>query len=131
MSQIAQSPVSAVVVREHVRIARQGDVLVERIDALPEGVVPAPRDALGRVVLAYGESHGHAHAFRDPVVCGFRLAGTEDVDWVEVGGAGATLTHEFASGEQADHEPVALEPGVYRVRRQREYDPFQDRRALD
>lgn len=44
---------------------RQGDVLLVRIDNDDtEGYVEVPRDA-GRVVLAYGEATGHAHAIYD------------------------------------------------------------------
>ena len=39
-----------------VRIARQGDILVERIDALPEGLEPASRDALDRIVPRRGDA---------------------------------------------------------------------------
>lgn len=48
--------------------ARQGDVMIERIGDvtdLPEGLVSIARDR-GRVVLAYGEVTGHAHALKDP-----------------------------------------------------------------
>ncbi len=40
---------------------RQGDVLLSAVKAIPAGAKPVPRDA-GRVVLAYGEVTGHAHA---------------------------------------------------------------------
>jgi hypothetical protein len=84
------------------------------------------------VVLARGEAHDHTHALRNPLVCGFRVAGSEDVDYIEVGGSGAVLTHEYSSGVQADHDPVDLAPGVYRVVRQREYvAPQIARRVVD
>lgn len=41
---------------------RQGDVIIERVSALPKGLQVVPRDG-GRVILAYGEVTGHAHAF--------------------------------------------------------------------
>ena len=114
------------------RLARQGDILLERVAALPGGMEPAHRDVIGRLVLARGERHDHAHVLRSPNVCGFRLAGWEEVDWIEVGGAGAVLTHEYSSGAKAEHEPVNLAPGIYRVIRQREYvNPDNVRRADD
>ena len=113
-------------------MARQGDVLIERVASLPAGLEPAERDTIGRVVLARGEAHDHTHALRNPLVCGFRVAGSEDVDYIEVGGSGAVLTHEYSSGVQADHDPVDLAPGVYRVVRQREYvAPQIERRVVD
>ena len=111
---------------------RQGDVVLVKVDTIPAGFVDAPRDNLGRIVLAYGESSGHAHAIRNMGVCGFRLAGSEDVDYVMVGGSGATLNHEYESGQMAEHQPLMLEPGAYQVVRQREYvAPQVDRRAVD
>lgn len=113
-------------------VARQGDILIERVAALPPGLTSARRDKLGRVVLARGELHDHTHAIRNRQVCGFRLAGSEEVDYVEVGGSGAMLRHEYSSGDQAEHEAVALAPGVYKVTRQREYvAPQIDRRVAD
>lgn len=45
-------------------IIRQGDVLITQIDKLPAGLKPVPLDK-GRIVLAYGETTGHAHAIAD------------------------------------------------------------------
>jgi hypothetical protein len=115
-----------------ITVARQGDILIERIDKLPAGLVEAQRDNIGRIVLARGEAHDHTHAIRDKLVCGFSRAGSEDTDYVEVGGSGATLTHEYSSGAMADHHPVDLAPGLYQVTRQREYvAPQIDRRHVD
>lgn len=112
--------------------ARQGDIFIERVDAMPAGVVAADRDDLHRIVLARGESHDHTHAIRDKGVCGFRMAGSQEIDYVEVGGSGATLMHEYSSGAQAEHDGVMLAQGVYRVTRQREYvAPNIQRRVVD
>jgi hypothetical protein len=114
------------------KVARQGDVMLVRIDALPIGLTTAPRDRLGRIVLALGETSGHCHAIRDAHVTGLRMAGSEDVDYIEVGGSGpATLTHEYESGTLAEHEPIGLPPGTYRVVRQREYSPEAIKRVVD
>lgn len=121
------------------KIGRQGDVVLVRVDKLPEGLIATKRDKIGRIVLAHGERSGHAHSIRDKSVCGFRLATTgEDptgvsggVDYIEVGGSGATLSHEYASGKMADHEPIGLLPGVYRIALQREYTPLAIVRVAD
>jgi hypothetical protein len=120
--------------------ARQGDVMLTRIDTLPEGLIPTERDKLGRIVLAHGEKSGHGHAIRQKGVCGFRMAGTEPdptgvsggVDYIEVGGSGpATLNHEYESGQMAEHHPITLPPGFYKVSLQREYHPEEIRRVAD
>jgi hypothetical protein len=120
--------------------ARQGDVVLVRVDSLPDGLLPTERDKAGRIVLAHGEKSGHGHAIRDPHVCSFRLATTAEdptgvsggVDYIEVGGSGpATLSHEYIGGQMAEHEAITLPPGVYRVALQREYSPAAIIRAAD
>lgn len=122
------------------KTARQGDVMLIRVDALPDGLIPTKRDKIGRIVLAHGERSGHGHAIRERNVCGFRLATTlpdpsgvsGGVDYIEVGGSGpATLNHEYESGAMAEHHPVSLPPGIYRVALQREYSPQGIQRAMD
>ena len=95
------------------RCARQGDVLVLRRDGIPPGATEKPRDA-GRVVLAYGEVTGHAHAFRDPGVCSLRAEGVA-FDLLRVTEGVALLQHE-------EHATIPVGPGTYEVRIQREYD---------
>jgi len=117
--------------------ARQGDVFLTRIDTLPPNAKACKRDAHGRIVLAHGESSGHAHTIRDQDVMSFRVESAErdalnaEVDYVLVGGSGAVLNHELVSGQMAEHEPVALAPGLYRIGAQREYAPEAIRRAVD
>ncbi len=106
---------------------RQGDVLLVPVRQLPAGATEAARDAHDRIVLAEGEQSGHAHTFRAKEVTAFRVETAEAdanralVDYVVVGGAGpARLAHEYADGQKADHEPIDLPPGAYRVVQQRE-----------
>ena len=100
---------------------RQGDVFIERVDALPTTTTPKPRDR-GRVVLAYGEVTGHAHAIDSALAELFeeRDGGTL---YLRVDGP-VDLTHE-------EHAPIALAPGVYRITHQREYSPSEIRRVRD
>ena len=92
---------------------RQGDVLIERVSTLPANRKKLPREH-GRVVLAHGEVTGHHHSLSEQHVS---LYATEDevgVTFLEVQEAMAALTHQ-------EHSTIELEPGVYRVTRQREY----------
>lgn len=114
-----------------VKIARQGDVVLTRVESLPAGLTEHPRDKLGRIVLAYGEKSGHSHAIRDKSVCGFRMAGSEEADYILVGGSGGSLNHEYENGGLAEHHPIMLDEGVYRVVRQQEYTPQAIVRAVD
>ena len=96
---------------------RQGDVFVESIhaEAPPEGARPVPRDR-GRIVLAFGEATGHAHAIADGGANLYRVRDQATL-WLEVSAAGGVrLVHE-------EHAPILLPAGWYIVRRQREYSP--------
>ena len=104
---------------------RQGDVLVVPIDPseLPDGLVPAPRDRGGRMVLARGEATGHAH-----VVTGEGLTLLCLPDDIE-----AMFLHVRVYGRvgHEEHAPIALPVGYYRIVRQREYLPGSIRRVAD
>ena len=101
-------------------IFRQGDVLIERVDtAIPAGAEKVKPDA-GRVILAYGEVTGHAHALDSRLAQMYRWEGDELIEVKK----GAVITHE-------EHAPIPLEPGVYRIRHQREYHPQELRRVED
>ena len=99
---------------------RQGDVLLTRIEELPDGLHPAAR-AAGRIVLAEGEATGHAHAVSD---AGAELLEGWGTRVLRVVGEPATLLHE-------EHNAIVLRPGLYLVTRQREYDPDASRTVAD
>jgi hypothetical protein len=92
---------------------RQGDVLLVRTrDRELQGARTLPRDH-GRIVLALGEATGHAHAIAEADAELLEVADGER--YLRVDGP-AALTHE-------EHGAIDLEPGIYRVIRQREYGP--------
>jgi len=99
--------------------ARQGDVYLTRVKALPKGAKPKERDA-GRIVLAYGEVTGHAHAIHDTEALLYDFG--EEM-YLEADGT-VTLRHE-------EHAPVKIEKGLYKVTRQREYSPEAIRNVAD
>jgi hypothetical protein len=106
---------------------RQGDVLVVAIAALPEGVKREKVE--GRVVLAYGEVTGHAHAIAKDEVKSFRSKEPIPVfDWnaerfLQVTSR-ALLRHE-------EHGAIEIPAGTYAVVTQREYHPEELRRVED
>lgn len=109
---------------------RQGDVCIVPVENLAKDVdltsmKKVERDR-GRVVLAYGEVTGHAHAIADPDVELFAPGEASILAerYLQVGPAGATLTHE-------EHAAIALPEGVYEVRLQREYSPAELQRVAD
>jgi len=104
---------------------RQGDVLVVPIDRteLPDGLVPAPRDRGGRLILARGEATGHAHVATGEGLTLLCLPDDLDAMFLHVRVYGR-VTHE-------EHGPIALPLGYYRIVRQREYVPGAFRRVAD
>jgi len=104
--------------------ARQGDIFIEKIDALPDGLEEVPRDSERDVVLALGESTGHAHAIRDAgAILFFAKDKAANEDRFLRVLRPVALTHE-------EHSKIALEPGLYRVRRQREWTDQDEPRVV-
>lgn len=119
-------------------IVRQGDVTLVRVGKtrVPAYATEAKRDSENKVVMAYGENSGHGHRIADKDAIGFRaktaeMAAMAGLDVVLVGGAGATMKHEYADGRHAEHDPISLREGVWERAVQVEYDPEEERRIAD
>ena len=98
---------------------RQGDVLITRVAKIPARAIK--RENRGAVVLAEGEVTGHAHRIEAP-----EIAELYDSD------RGVYLTVERATRlVHEEHGAIVLEPGAYRVARQREYTPDSIRNVAD
>ena len=112
------------------KMYQQGDVLLipiqdPRTSDLPEGVKAPTIVRQERVTLALGEITGHSHVI-------------DDVDLIEdffgspvlVVDEPVTLKHVDEDDTLTDeHKPLEIDPGVYMVREQREYDGPQAIRA--
>lgn len=99
---------------------RQGDVLLMKVAELPKEAKPVDWKKEGRIILAYGEVTGHAHAIALNLAKMYQWDGDRLIDCKE----GAVLTHE-------EHATIVIEPGVYKVIQQREYTPEGIRNVLD
>lgn len=110
---------------------RQGDTLLRKISDVPAAAQEMKRDTHGRIVLAEGERTGHAHTFRDKGVCSFTTMDNTDVEFLLVGGSGATLNHELVSGKKAEHNPVTIPEGAYEAAQQVEHSPAEIVRVAD
>ena len=91
------------------KVFRHGDLLIAPVAAIPPG---------GRVkedmVLARGEATGHAHRLesRGPV----ELWEFSNEIYFRLGADGGEVMHE-------EHKAIQLQPGAYRVWKQRQYEP--------
>lgn len=103
---------------------RHGDVGLLKIDAeVPPASKEINRDK-GRIVLAYGEVTGHAHAIKARDVTMFEDAQGQRFLCVE-DPKGVELTHE-------EHHTILLPKGVYKIIHQVEYDEIAGvRRVID
>ena len=79
----------------------------------------------GRVVLAHGEATGHAHALDDEHVTLYAdPTPTKSERHLRIVKTSAWLKHE-------EHAPIELPAGLHKVRRQKEYDPRDNRMVAD
>lgn len=103
----------------------QGDILITRIDDLPSNAVPV-LPAGDRVIVTHSET-GHHHIMDAGAVTMHRLPDSL-MDCLLVVNKPTALEH---LREHDTHEPILFAPGVYHVRRQREYTPEGFRRVKD
>ena len=105
--------------------AAQGDILIQRINALPEGVFEVKPEG-NHVIVTHSET-GHHHLMDKAAVKMYRLP-EEIYECFLVVSETAELEHKRSFDT---HAPIQFEPGIYRVRRQREYTPEGFRRVED
>lgn len=107
--------------------AAQGDILIRRIEKLPENI-KSIKSENGKYIAAHSET-GHNHVIierpgveyfsgEDPMVAYLRV-----IDDVET-----TLEHERSFDT---HESLLIKGGCYEIRRQREYTPEGWRQVAD
>jgi hypothetical protein len=112
---------------------RQGDVLLVPIEDVPRGMRSVPLEH-GRLVLAHGEVTGHAHAISAGRA---ELIGrTEDREKL-VTAEQAVELYLLVHGDEPvqlvheEHATIDVDPGRYRIVRQREYAPEANRLVAD
>lgn len=102
------------------KIVRQGDILLIKRDALPDGKQTVIKRDKRRVVVAYGEVTGHAHAIAQS---GVKQVEIDNIRWL-IAPDDFVITHD-------EHAPLTLEAGVWEVCYQAEYTPQEIRRVMD
>lgn len=118
---------------------RQGDVALIQVDAMPQGCKPVPLDK-GRIVLAYGEATGHAHAIADHGISkADENRAVEIADaaiararlWVAPNGERFLEVREPVTLKHEEHTEHTIPPGIYKQPTQVEYTPAELRRVED
>jgi hypothetical protein len=101
---------------------RQGDVLLTKISKLPyeEKQLKKVKPEHGRLILARGEVTGHHHSVAASKSSSL-LAGPNEEMFLLIQEGEKLLEHQ-------EHNPVQLKEGVYKVTRQRQYNPSKPSR---
>jgi hypothetical protein len=99
--------------KELIMFFQQGDVIIES-SKIPAGA--KKKDVKSRVVLAEGETTGHAHAITDLAAC--ESFESNDQLYIRVL-KDTVLTHE-------EHHAITIPKGDYEVRKVQEYDHFSE-----
>ena len=107
------------------KMAAQGDLLITRINELPDNLEPVQAEA-GAYVVAHSET-GHNHVIKEDGLEVFAPANDNFTLYLVVDRP-VDLTHMRSFDT---HEPLRIAPGVYRINRQREYTPQGYRRVAD
>lgn len=106
---------------QHPLVIRQGDVALVSVASLPAGCTAVPLDA-GRIVLAYGEVTGHAHAIRIEIgpeaaaeIAGAAIARAKARLWQAQDGSRYLEVAEPVSLTHEEHTAHTIHPGVYEL----------------
>lgn len=101
-------------------IYRHGDVLIVKVDSIPEGL--QKKDNL---VLLEGEASGHFHTLSKGEV--WTTIPTKDNNYL----LGYFKTEEGALLTHQEHQAIEIPAGIYKFYSQREYDEQEERRVID
>jgi hypothetical protein len=110
--------------------AAQGDLMLRRIDKLPNGIKPLSSEG-GVFVVAHSET-GHNHVIDARPNVKWYSGDDSMVTYLEVveaTDATETLLRHLRGHDT--HKTIVIPPGVFEVRRQREHTPEGWRRVAD
>lgn len=109
------------------KLSHQGDLLIIKLDKLPEGLKPAKSN-----IILEGEATGHVHRLVTGILLLEETPSKYSLGYVQ-SDKPITIEHIFAGTDTStrEHEPQILEPGIYHLESQREYDEIEDRKVID
>ena len=106
----------------------QGDVMLIPVAGMPATGSEPSKTENGAYIVTHSETGHHHVVMERPSVRMFQDSIDLFRSWLVIEGEPAELEHLRSTDT---HETVSLEPGVWEVRRQREYSPAGWRRAAD
>lgn len=95
--------------------ARQGDVMLRKIEAMPKGVTKAKTK-----IVAVGEGHHEHKAIGD-----LEVMELDEKLYLAVNSEGKLVHVHTGTETLAEHLPIDLEEGFYEVIHQRQYNPYE------
>ena len=104
----------------------QGDMLITRVESMPHNVERCKPEDNGDHIVTHSET-GHHHVVDSATVNFFQAANDDLVSFLEV----VKPTPIRHLREAHTHEEIMLDPGIYRVNRQREWTPERLRMVMD
>ena len=107
--------------------AAQGDCLLRRIEKLPDNLKPVDANH-GQFVIAHSET-GHNHCVKERPMVKLYTSVNQFRGYLEVTGHESAILEHHRSFDT--HEALEIQPGIYEIRRQREYTSDGFRRAAD
>lgn len=107
-------------------MAAQGDMMIRRINKLPEGLTKR-ESTKGQHILAHSET-GHHHSVADEVAVVYDGPEKDMICYLSIEGEHADIIHHRSFDT---HKPLRLTKGTYEIRRQREHTPAGWRRVED
>jgi len=110
--------------------AAQGDLFIRRIDSLPKDVKPMEHEN-GSFIVAHSET-GHNHVIEKKPNVSMFISDDSMVSYLQVVEALDEVEVFIEHLRSFDtHEPISISPGIYEIRRQREYTPEGWKRVED
>lgn len=108
------------------KMAAQGDFVITKIDALPEGLKEVAPEK-GRFVIAHSET-GHHHVMEATKVTAFEKQDKDIFTMFLQVDAPSPIEHLRHSHT---HEGIMVQPGIYKISRQRQATPTGWMKAQD
>ena len=105
------------------KTAAQGECYFRKVDSIPKGLKPLALEN-GQLIIGHSET-GHHHVIEHPNHA--EVFKADDADGIEMLYAviGKPTSVRHLRGHDT-HEAIALQPGMYEIRKGREYDPYAE-----